>query len=190
MIFLFFFFFCILCQEEFWRLAVGIIHCDKCFPMWLRESKTATPTWKQAMQKISPLLWLWAAEEVKDPTWISVSLQTHCIPLQVEGAWKKNGASQVCPCSPGGWGHYSAEISNSLFSTPWLFLQRTVPRGCGDSHSPRWWARTQQMHSLDPLTMAGGYPPWHYWVQLFHGPERNSKARQPGWKWLGDNKVE
>lgn len=50
------------------------------------------------------------------------------------------------------------------FSAPWLFLQRPVPCGCGDSHSPRWFAGTQQMHSLDPLTIAGclpQLPPWH-----------------------------
>lgn len=50
------------------------------------------------------------------------------------------------------------------FSAPWLFLQRPVPCGCGDSHSSRWFAGTQQMHSLDPLTIAGclpQLPPWH-----------------------------
>lgn len=50
------------------------------------------------------------------------------------------------------------------FSAPWLFLQRPFPCGCGDSHSPRWFAGTQQMHSLDPLTIAGCLPqlsPWH-----------------------------
>lgn len=159
-----FFFFLILRQEVFWRLAVGIICHDKHFPMWLWENKTDTPTcWKQATQKISPPLWLWAAEEIRDPTWICVSLQTHCILLQVEGAWEKNGASQVCPRSPGGWGHvFSWKKSFPAFQPHGSFYKDQFPVGVVTVTHPGGLQELSKCTAWTPsplLVVCHSYPP-------------------------------
>lgn len=164
-----FFFFLILRQEVFWRLAVGIICHDKHFPMWLWENKTDTPTcWKQATQKISPPFSSLVALSSRRDQGSHVDLCIIADSLHPPPGGKSLGEKwgftglpmlprrvrtciqlkEVIPC----------------FSAPWLFLQRPVPCGCGDSHSSRWFAGTQQMHSLDPLTIAGclpQLPPWH-----------------------------